>query len=669
MSSGNNSYIDPISMYLQKNDSGYNNNKRGRQQYENYNNNNNNNYGDNSHQNNNYNDSNNYDNNNNGYDSKRRRNDYYEKTEKYVPEYKKDYDDDGVDYTDYVNDNNYNNDYNAYDYGAETTEQMDDFNQINEQVQHGNDVKKDNIWVMSSATLPLSQTALHPNIIDILSTKMKITDLFAVQRAVVPVAIAMTESQTPGDICICSPTGSGKTLSYVLPILHSCLNLRLCKLRAVVLVPNKMLSKQVYDVFAQFSTKLNIKVEQCDGTYSFEQEQKKIIGKVGEDFCSLTNIIISTPSRLMRHMRDTKGFLKLMTCLKYIVLDEVDAMMDASSRNDMLRTLLTRYEETLQAQTDNQMDVHVPLPVPYTVARKILCSATLTPHAGRLSKLNLHRPQFFTNILKHTPLGEEIKDIAIDLMEDKKQSTNIIEDDQTTKHQKYSTPDMLQQFIVPYDTSLKPLYLVGILLHPNLQIFTKQRKVVCFCDTTENAHRLDMMINSFISTGAWENFIKINEQIVKEKKNEEVDVYQNMATPDPSRNYHISEVYDPKKTHYELQALLKRFSRSKFSILFCTDALGRGMNLEADTVINYDTPSYLKTYMHRIGRTARAGGKGTAITLCQKDNVDLLKTKLTTRISMNVPVSQYLVSMRAINQMIEPYKAVVEDFRKKMNKK
>ena len=48
----------------------------------------------------------------------------------------------------------------------------------------------------------------------------------------------------------------------------------------------------------------------------------------------------------------------------------------------------------------------------------------------------------------------------------------------------------------------------------------------------------------------------------------------------------------------------------------CSDALARGIDIpDVDIVISYDPPRHIKTYIHRIGRTARAGRPGTAITL------------------------------------------------------
>lgn len=48
----------------------------------------------------------------------------------------------------------------------------------------------------------------------------------------------------------------------------------------------------------------------------------------------------------------------------------------------------------------------------------------------------------------------------------------------------------------------------------------------------------------------------------------------------------------------------------------CSDALARGIDIpDVDIVISYDPPRHITTYIHRIGRTARAGKQGTAITI------------------------------------------------------
>ena len=64
-----------------------------------------------------------------------------------------------------------------------------------------------------------------------------------------------------------------------------------------------------------------------------------------------------------------------------------------------------------------------------------------------------------------------------------------------------------------------------------------------------------------------------------------------------------------------------------FPRLICSDAMARGMDVEnVKYVISYDSPAFIKTYIHRVGRTARAGKVGTALTLLEKKEVQVLCT-------------------------------------------
>jgi superfamily II DNA/RNA helicase len=67
---------------------------------------------------------------------------------------------------------------------------------------------------------------------------------------------------------------------------------------------------------------------------------------------------------------------------------------------------------------------------------------------------------------------------------------------------------------------------------------------------------------------------------------------------------------------------LRAFRSGKVDILVATDVAARGLDVEGVThVINYQCPEDAMTYVHRIGRTARAGASGTAITLVDWDDV------------------------------------------------
>lgn len=75
------------------------------------------------------------------------------------------------------------------------------------------------------------------------------------------------------------------------------------------------------------------------------------------------------------------------------------------------------------------------------------------------------------------------------------------------------------------------------------------------------------------------------------------------------------------------EAVMKRFRDAKLQLLVATDVAARGLDVEGVThVFNYDMPHDIEGYIHRIGRTGRAGGSGMAVTFAAgKDVQDLLR--------------------------------------------
>lgn len=70
------------------------------------------------------------------------------------------------------------------------------------------------------------------------------------------------------------------------------------------------------------------------------------------------------------------------------------------------------------------------------------------------------------------------------------------------------------------------------------------------------------------------------------------------------------------------QKILSSFKTGKTKVLICTDQMARGMDVEGITcVINYEPPRQFRIYLHRAGRTARAGQKGVVYTMLAKEEV------------------------------------------------
>jgi len=79
--------------------------------------------------------------------------------------------------------------------------------------------------------------------------------------------------------------------------------------------------------------------------------------------------------------------------------------------------------------------------------------------------------------------------------------------------------------------------------------------------------------------------------------------------------------YNSDELHGDLsqskrEQVMEKFRTAKLQFLVATDVAARGLDVEGVThVFNYDIPHDVESYIHRIGRTGRAGGKGLAITL------------------------------------------------------
>lgn len=70
-------------------------------------------------------------------------------------------------------------------------------------------------------------------------------------------------------------------------------------------------------------------------------------------------------------------------------------------------------------------------------------------------------------------------------------------------------------------------------------------------------------------------------------------------------------------------SVLLKFQTCQINGIICSDALARGIDIpNVDVVISYDAPRHVKTYIHRIGRTARAGRLGTAVTLLTSNELN-----------------------------------------------
>ncbi|KAH0451188.1 hypothetical protein IEQ34_018487 [Dendrobium chrysotoxum] len=409
---------------------------------------------------------------------------------------------------------------------------------------------------------------LDPRLMEALQ-KMDIQSLF-------PVQVAMwQETIGPGaferDICVNSPTGTGKTLAYALPIVQILSTRKIRCLRALVVLPTRDLALQVKEVFDAIAPAVGLSVGVAVGQSSIADEVSKLIEHPRLDMFSAfdpeawqtklqssVDILVATPGRLMDHINTTKGFSLEHLC--YLVVDETDRLLREAYQSWLPTVIQLACSKN---QAGFKEDVIVPSKLNFltTIRRggvergfkgkcyprlvKIIMSATLTQDPSKLAQLDLHHPLLLTS-------GDR----------------------------RYKLPEKLELFKLICESKLKPLYLVVLLQE------LRGEKSIVFTSSVESTHRLSKLLNLFGELPCKvREYSSLQHQSVRSKR-------------------------------------LKAFREGKIEVLIASDAMTRGMDVEGvRNVINYDMPTYVKAFVHRAGRTARAGNKGRCFTLLRKDEV------------------------------------------------
>ena len=100
----------------------------------------------------------------------------------------------------------------------------------------------------------------------------------------------------------------------------------------------------------------------------------------------------------------------------------------------------------------------------------------------------------------------------------------------------------------------------------------------------------------------------------------------------------VAEAIHGNKSQNKRQAILKNFKEKRTKVLIATDIAARGIDVnELSHVFNYNLPEVPETYVHRIGRTGRAGLGGVAISFCDQEERLLLRN-IEKLISKKIPV-------------------------------
>ncbi|WP_459476779.1 DEAD/DEAH box helicase [Clostridium saccharoperbutylacetonicum] len=139
----------------------------------------------------------------------------------------------------------------------------------------------------------------------------------------------------------------------------------------------------------------------------------------------------------------------------------------------------------------------------------------------------------------------------------------------------------------------------------------------------------------------------LNNILICEKPETAVIFAKTKENVDMIFEYLKSKGYSSNKIHGGLMQkerleVMEKFRRGEFRLLVATDLASRGIDIEGIThVINYDLPVEKEAYVHRIGRSGRAGAKGKAISFCANEGNKLLMD-IEAYIGLNIPVYNQL---------------------------
>ncbi|WP_405305958.1 DEAD/DEAH box helicase [Methanobrevibacter sp.] len=111
--------------------------------------------------------------------------------------------------------------------------------------------------------------------------------------------------------------------------------------------------------------------------------------------------------------------------------------------------------------------------------------------------------------------------------------------------------------------------------------------------------------------------------------------------------------------------VMNKFRNGNINILVATDVAARGLDIDnVDVIINYDVPQNIEDYIHRIGRTARAGKKGFAFTLVSKDEIarfnNIRKANNVKIIEKEFPTLEEIESIK-IKKLLNDAKSLISD--------
>jgi ATP-dependent RNA helicase DDX31/DBP7 len=427
-------------------------------------------------------------------------------------------------------------------------------------------------------------------------------------------ALAIPKLLDGRDLLVQSPTGTGKTLSYVLPILQQLSSqpqrvTREDGTKALIIAPTRELCLQIYEVM-EFSTKACVNL--VPGIIIGGEKKKSEKARLRKGI----TLLVSTPGRLLDHLRTTECFK--FDALRWLVFDEADRLLDMGFEQDIKGILAALNAKVWQRQA-------------------VLISATLRGGIRALADLFLHDPMFV-----YVGGGEQDANGEAGAEESKKRKQP--DDDESEKEEgeegtktfdeifaarqqqsatQFTVPKSLMQMYVECDLKMR-LPALGALLRGKVEHApNKHFKCIVFvstCDSVDFHH-------SLYSHSYWPDDLPS-----RKKDDDDIKAMDSDDEPEVDANVERAPLIDVPlyRLHGNLPQAERtdtyfRFCKAEAGILFTTDVAARGLDLPAlDCIVQFDAPEETTDYIHRVGRCSRMGRKGEAVIFLREEELGYL---------------------------------------------
>ncbi|KAF6217854.1 hypothetical protein HO133_006266 [Letharia lupina] len=509
------------------------------------------------------------------------------------------------------------------------------------------------VLASSANTVPFKTLALHGDMLASLERRDHLAT-FAIQSAVLPMLLPGPQQHT-GDVCVSAATGSGKTLAYVLPIVQDLRDKPVTRLRGLIVVPTRELVNQVRESLDLCSAGSGLKIATAVGSKSLKEEQTVLVEKgqrydpeaykaeqekeVDEaeelmdwdldkrfgskddlesfynhvvEYNSKVDILICTPGRLVEHIQSTTGFT--LEHVRWLVIDEADRLLDESFQQ-WVDVVLPGLEYLPPPDALNQSRSDISHIFRRREVRKIILSATMTRDISKLTTLKLRRPKLV-------------------VLEGQTQRMAIDDGDAAIGGEggRVDVPASLQEYGVPiseHNIQDKPLYLIELLESGSDRLIGKNRRYSSVPSKSAEVNEGKTSTDSEDLSQGSDSSSKSNDlssQLLGADKplNHGTLVF----TESNEQAIRLARLLALLRPSWQIGTLTKStagasgrktlaaFRKRKLSILIASDRASRGLDIpDLAQVINYDMPKSATSYVHRVGRTARAGKAGQATTL------------------------------------------------------